>query len=404
MPPASLEPELTMHLLFVTSRLPYPPNRGDRLRVFNFIRELSREHRITLLTFLASQEETANLAGLRPYCADIHPIFLPRAQSMLRAATRAWRAEPLQAHYYYSPTMQQAVDELVQTGGFDLLYAHLFRMAPYARFQRGIYRVLDMTDVISAEIARAMPYHDWRWRAIYRNELPRIRRYEQELVEHFDETWVISETERTTLAATGAQGRVEVVPNGVDSERFRPTGRRRDRATVLFVGHMGVPHNEDAAEYLAREILPRIRAGVPDARLDLVGAEPSARVKRLAKLEGVSVLGHVPDLNAVLARATVFVAPLRFAAGVQNKVLEAMAAGTPVVTTGIVSEGLGTSAGRHLIVADLPEDIAAETVRLIKNRQLGDELARAARGFVESHYRWSAVSDRVAEIARTAPN
>jgi sugar transferase (PEP-CTERM/EpsH1 system associated) len=387
-----------MRLLFLTSRLPYPPNRGDRLRVFNFVRELSRRHEITLLSFVADAAEAAQSAGLRPYCHDIHLVPMSRVRSMAAAATGLWRTEPLQALYYRSAVMQRAVDALVAQRAYDLLYVHLFRMAPYALPHRHLYRVLDLTDVISTEIGRAVPYRDWRWQAVYRNELPRIRRYEPAMAGQFDETWVISAAERAALAASGAAGRVVVVPNGVDSERFRPLGLTREPATILFVGHMSVAHNVDAAEYLARDLLPLVRAKLPDIRLSLVGADPSHRVQQLARLPGVTVAGHIPDLNAALNRATVFVAPLRFAAGVQNKVLEAMAAGTPVVTTSIVNNGLAATDDRHLLVADEPAALAAAAVSLLTDPQRRDSLARAAREFVLEGFRWDAVTRRLAAI------
>ncbi len=388
-----------MHILFLTARLPYPPNRGDRLRVFHFIRELSRQHRITLLSFIEDEDEVAHLAGLRPYCDDIHLVHLSKRQSTINAATHAWRSEPMQAMYYQSAAMQKAVDSLIARQDFDLLYVHLFRMAPFVAQHTRPYRVLDLTDVISAEIMRELPYMGWRRRALYRHELPRIRRYEQTITGQFDETWVISEAERATLAASGAQGEIVVVPNGVDSERYHPIGQRRDRPTLLFVGHMSVPHNEDAAEHLVRDIFPLIRREIPAARLQLVGTDPSARVKRLGTVEGVTVLGHVPDLNAVLNKAAVFLAPLRFAAGVQNKVLEAMAAGTPVVTTSLVNAGIGAEDGDQLLIADSAEFFATQTVTLLQDHHRANQLADAARAFVLDTYRWEAVGRRVAEIA-----
>ena len=168
---------------------------------------------------------------------------------------------------------------------------------------------------------------------------------------------------------------------------------------LVFVGHMGVFHNIDAAERLATFILPRVREEVPSARLDIIGAEPTARVRALAGRPCVRVLGHVTDLNAALNEATVFVAPLRFAAGVQNKALEAMAAGLPVVTTAEVNAGLRATPGEHLLVAEDDEMLAALTIDLLRDPAQRARLAAAGREFVLREFRWEAVAERMREIA-----
>ena len=197
--------------------------------------------------------------------------------------------------------------------------------------------------------------------------------------------------------------KVLIVPNGVDQARFYPGGRRSNEPRLIFVGHMSVFHNVDAAEYLVNEILPLIRAIVPAARLDLVGAQPAAEVKRLAATPGVRVLGHVADLNAALNAATVFVAPLRFAAGVQNKVLEAMAVGLPVVTTTYVNNGLGTEDGRHLLIANEPAAFAEAVCRLLQDATLRQTLGQNGQEFVRQHYRWESVLDRLEFIEQQRP-
>lgn len=384
-----------MRLLFLTARLPYPPNRGDRLRAYNFLRVLAREHEITLLSFIGASRETGNVGPLRAYCQDIQLIHRGQWQSTLVTALNAWRPLPFQSLYYRSPVMQAAVDRLIARRHFDAAYVHLFRMAQYVDKRRDLYRILDLTDAISSEIERSLIYRDRKWRLIYRLELPRIRRYEREVVRRFDESWLISDAEREPLLGAGADERLLVVPNGVDTERYRPSGQADDDRALIFVGHMGVFHNVDAAEYLARELLPRIRAAVPAARLALVGAEPAAPVTALAGLPGVRVLGHVADLNAALNDAAVFVAPLRFAAGIQNKVLEAMAAGLPVVTTSYVNNGLQAEDGRHLLIADEAEPFVVAVVRLLNDRAYRRRLGAAGREFVLSRYRWEEVAERL---------
>jgi len=387
-----------MRILFLTGRLPAPPNRGDRLRAYHFLRVLSREHRITLLSFIADDRETGNIGPLRPFCEDIQLVHRGRWQATTATALNVWRRMPFQSLYFRSSVMQGAVDNLLARRQFDAVYVHLFRMAQYVAARRRPYRILDLTDAISSEIERSLPYRDPKWRLIYRLELPRIRRYERDIVRRFDETWLISPAERSYIFPDGPDDRTFVVPNGVDTVRFHPSGHGRNEPALIFVGHMGVFHNIDAAEHLAADILPRVRAAVPRARLSLVDAEPAPAVRALAALPGVSVPGHVSDLNAALNDAAVFVAPLRFAAGIQNKVLEAMAAGLPVVTTSYVNQGLEAEAGQHLLVADEPAALAEAVVGLLRDPGARRRLGQNGRDFVLQRYRWEDVLDRMKVI------
>lgn len=389
-----------MRILFLTSRLPYPPNRGDRLRTYHFLKTLSREHDITLLSFIADDSETSHISPLRPFCEDIQLIHRTPWQSTMTTAVQMWRRQPLQSLYYRSPVMNGAVDRLLTRRKFDVVYVHLFRMAQYMDHRTSHYRILDLTDSISGEIERSLPYRRPFWRLVYRLELPHMRKYERNVARRFDETWLISETERQRLLNGRADLTIQVMPNGVDPIQFRPVGgsSSRSKSSLIFVGHMGVFHNLDAAEHLVHDILPRVREIIPNAHLDLVGAEPAIQVRRLAKAPGVRVRGHVPDLNRELNGAAVFVAPIRFAAGVQNKVLEAMAAGLPVVTTSAVNSGLQAEDGRHLMIADDVQEMVSAIVDLLndadKRRRLGGE----GREFVLRRFRWEDVADRMRAI------
>jgi sugar transferase (PEP-CTERM/EpsH1 system associated) len=392
-----------MRILCLTSRLPYPPNRGDRLRAFHFIEHLSRDHELSLISFVSDESQREHIAPLRRYCEDVQVVPMKRYQSIATAAGNLWRRQPLQALYYRSSAMRRRVDAILATRTFDAAYVHLFRMAPYVARHPELYRVVDLTDVISKEISRSLDYRDPISRLIYRFERPRIQRYERWVAETFEETWLISEADQAALAADCPQANIQVVANGVDTEQFYPTGESSQPNSLVFVGHMGVPHNVDAARYLVQDILPLVRREIPDANLRLVGANPVPNVQRLARASGVTVTGFVPDLNAALNRSAVFVAPLRFAAGVQNKVLEAMAAARPVVTTSLVNEGLRADPGRHLLIADDPGTIARQVITLLRDRQLRTNIGQAAVTFVKQKYTWEHAAERMRVIeARVA--
>ena len=192
--------------------------------------------------------------------------------------------------------------------------------------------------------------------------------------------------------------------NGVDVEGIRPTGQPARANSLIMVGHFGVFHNVDAAAYLVEEVLPLVRRQVPDCTLSLVGADPSPQVRRLANEPYVTVTGFVPDLNEWLNQAAVFVAPLRFAAGVQNKVLEAMSAACPVVTTTIVNEGLGAKPGSEILVADSAETMALQITRLLQDAVLRARIGTAARSFVQRVYTWDHVVRRMRAIEEGLPD
>jgi sugar transferase (PEP-CTERM/EpsH1 system associated) len=387
-----------VRILCLASRLPYPPDRGDRLRAFHFIERLSQEHELTLVSFIADESEQEHLTSLEAYCQDMHVIQMSPRLSALTVAGNIWRREPLQVLYYRLNAMRRLVDELIASTPFDAAYVHLFRMAPYVAHHHQLYRVIDLTDVISREIRLSLPYRGLASRLLYRLEGPRIARYECEVARGFEETWLISEADRGHLAVSVPGANLHVVPNGVDAEQFQPTGQRPEPQSLVFVGHMGILHNVDAARFLVGDILPLVRQQIPDCKLYVVGAHPAPEVQRWSQIPGVTVTGFVPDLNQALNRAAVFVAPLRFAAGLQNKVLEAMAAGRPVVTTGVINASLGATPGRDLFVADDPGTISAAVVRLLQDAPLREQVGQAGRAFVRRRYSWEHAVRRMAAI------
>jgi sugar transferase (PEP-CTERM/EpsH1 system associated) len=387
-----------MRILCLTSRLPYPPDRGDRLRAFHFIEHLSREHELSLASFIASESERDHVASLRAYCRDVHVLPMSPHRSALGAALNIWRREPLQALYYRLGAMRRLVDEMIATTGFDAAYVHLFRMAPYVARHARLYRIVDLTDVISKEIDLSLPYRSIASRAVYALEKGRIARYERWVAQSFEETWLISQSDREALARDCPGANIRLVPNGVDLEFFHPTSQSRVPDSLIFVGHLRVLHNIDAATYLAQEVLPLVQEKVPTCTLSLVGADPAPQIQRLGESPAVTVTGFVPDLNARLNRAAVFVAPLRFAAGIQNKVLEAMAAGRPVVTTSLINEGLGAEPDRQIFVADDAQATARQILRLLADAPLREQVGRAGRQFVEQRYSWTHAVARMRTI------
>jgi glycosyltransferase involved in cell wall biosynthesis len=395
-----------MRILFLTSRLPSPPVGGDRFRVHHFLRTAAEAgHRIDLVTFDAGRSDPSAIEPLRRLTHTLEVVELPKLISWCSAACALPTSFPLQAAYYRSGSMSRAVSAAFDRARPDTVYTHLFRMAPYAlaeQHRREARWVLDLTDVISAGIARALPYRRGPQRWLYREEGRRIERYEAALTRRFDECWVISEAEAAALRAIAPGAPARVVPNGFDA-LSGSAAPARERARLLYFGFQGVFHNRDAARFLVHEVLPRVRAVVPEASLDIAGKGSESHAA-WARRPGVRIRGFVPDLEQELRRATVFVAPHRFAAGVQNKVVQAMAAGTPVVTTPIVRRGLSPIPDDILRVGENADDIAAHIVELLQDTAMAARHGERGRAWARGRFTWQASLDAFQGGAAAVPS
>lgn len=390
-----------MKILFLTSRLPYPPDRGDRLRVFNFLKNLKKtDYAVHLLSFIARDEEKRYINKLQKYCEEIKTVLLPSSISKLKAVFGLLNNLPLQVSYYKTGKMQAELDILVNKNCYDILYVHLFRMAPYVLKHKDIYRILDLTDVISKEIELSISHRSGVKKSIYKLEFPRIRRYETKISKEFQEVWVISEYEAKLLENYTSHSRIKVVTNGVDTEYFRPLNLHKNRSNLIFVGNLQVDHNVDAILYFYKEIFPEIKKRIPQTKFYVVGTSPGIGLKNLSVDRNVIVEGAVEDLNFHLNQANIFVCPLRFSAGVQNKILEAMSAGLPVVCSPLANQGIRAEPDTEILIGKNSLHFAEQVIYLIENPEMCRMLGSKAREFVKNKFRWENVTQRFEIIER----
>lgn len=379
-------------LLVLTPRYPYPVVGGDRLRIYQLCKALSAHYRLTLLSLCDTQPEMDMPLPDDGVFTRIERIFLPRWRSWLNCALALPGNTPLQIAYYRHGLFRCRAVALMRE--HDATLSHLVRVGDAIRDEPGV-KFLEMTDAISLNYERVRSTrqagHDLRAR-IFALEARRLRQYEEAIVDRFDHSFLVSEIDRRYLFDGHLQrlDRVSVFSNGVDLTslpfHFAPAGR-----DVVFIGNMHSLQNLDAALFMARDVLPRVRAQLPDVRLRLVGRISTEHAAQLARLDGVDVTGEVPDVAAAALGGGIGVCPLRLGAGVQNKVLEYMALGLPVVSTSLGLEGFEAVPGRDVLVANSPEDIADAVARLIADREAASAMALAARRYVESTHSWGSM-------------
>lgn len=302
------------------------------------------------------------------------------------------RGLPTQVGYVYSSSLRKAVRERTSRSRYDVVVIQLGRMVSYLDTVRATPVVVDLVDSLSLNAAMRAEVGSLLARPFWRVEAQRMHRVEKWIVKAADASVVVSERDRSYIDGAN-EWDIRVIPNGVDLERYPVVLENREDNHILFFGNMSYFANVDAAEYLVKGVLPIIAARRKDVRTSIVGANPGRAVRRLAG-RGVEVTGWVPSMMPYLRRATVAVFPFRVATGIQNKVLEAMASGLPVVTTPTVAEAVKARDGQHLLVRSTTQGLAEAVLALMGNETMRRQIAIQARKFVETEYRWETMVDR----------
>ena len=397
-----------MRILFV---VPYVPSL-IRVRPYNLIRHLSAAgHDVTVVTLWTTPQERQDVEALQTQCHQVVAFGLPRWKSLWNCARALPSKKPLQAVYCYCAAMQRAIEETTGTGvdHYDVAHVEHLRGAIYG-LGLDLPKVWDAVDCISYLFEQAARYSRSAFgRLASRMELSRTRSYEAWLPTRYDHVLATSTMDRDALVGlskTEAQSGqnqdspapITVLPNGVDLAYFTPQDIPREPSTIVITGKMSYHANITAVLYFYHEVFPLVRSMRSDARLVIVGKDPSQSVARLAHDPAVTVTGYVHDLRVYLGRATVAVSPVLYGAGCQNKVLEAMAMETPMVCSSVSVRGIEAQTGRDILVADTPAAMAKSVLELLEDKSMREHLAYEARRTVETHHDWNAVVQRLQGI------
>jgi len=312
--------------------------------------------------------------------------------NIYRNSLRAWfTPQPLNVAAFSSPAMQIAVEEAVQNYRIEAVHAYRLRMAPYALGVENVRRALDYTDALTRYFqARVQQPGPW-WKKIYlKREARALAVYEPAVSRKFDAAFISSPDDQAVLKKYGAAGNIQVATNGVDVQRLHPQPKLTGAKTVLFVGNMQYPPNAEGLRQFCSRAWPRIAAAVPGAKFQVVGLLPAGSQSDWARrYPGADFIGRVPQVGPYYAQARVVVCPLQVASGRQFKVIEAFAAGVPVVSTPVVARNLGAVLGKEILAGDTPEALAGQVVRLLQDARLASRLRTQARRLAEKQYDWS---------------
>ena len=380
-----------MNILVLTPYVPYPPSFGGAVRIYHLIRQISRRHAVHLLTF---REETGagDPEGVAPYCASITVIPRVVADKRRQQLRSLFSAQSFQSRFHFSRAMQEAIDRTVAERQIDLILVEFSQMACY-RFPPGVAVVIDEHNVEFDLLDRMAAREGGLFRRLFnRIETVKFRREEIAAVRRAALTLVTSGRDGDLLRLHVPGLRVAVITNGVDCDSFARPDTPRQPDTAVFVGATHYFPNEDGVLFFLREIHESIRATRPGFRLDVVGGKPPSSLTD-CRSDSVNITGYVQDVRSYMWDASVFVVPLRMGGGTRFKVVEAMAAGVPVVSTRLGAEGIPAEDGRDLLYADEPDAFARAVLRVLTDPALATTLTANGLAFVRSHFDWSVIGD-----------
>ena len=396
------------NLLYLVHRMPYPPNKGDKVRSYHLLKHLAARHRVFLGTFVDDPDDLRHLPVLRDLCAEVCAVPLNPTTARLGSLRALAQGLPLTLRYYDHAAMHGWVRQLLARQAMDATLVFSSSMAQYAQAaaqqSTAAPILLDLVDVDSAKWTEYAARHAWPLSWLYRREGVRLLAYERAAVQQSARAFLVTDKEVALFnsLAPDCQGRVEAIGNGVDAEHFAPAGHppspyAAGELPVVFTGAMDYWPNVDAVTWFAQAMLPALRQRWPAMRFHIVGRNPTPAVRALAS-DAVSVSGTVPDVRPYLAHAAVVVAPLRLARGVQNKVLEAMAMARPVVCAAPCAEAIDAETGRHLLAAETAQDYVLQIDGLLADADFASNLGGAGRQFVLDHFSWDARLSPIADL------
>jgi len=388
----------SMKILFLCHRFPYPPKGGATIRSFHMISHLSRAHDLTVASLVRSNEEARDGEGIQDYCKNYLMERVGGPATPLRMLSYLPTGQPSSFGYFWSGRLAKSVRHELATTAYDMVVVHCSSMAPYVSEVRNIPKLLDFCDMDSQKWLAYGGFKPFPLSLGYYLEGLKLQLAEAALARDFDVCTCATLAEVRTLQGYNTDARADCFANGVDAERFQPSDQPYESDTICFVGRMDYFPNEECMVDFCENTLPLVRTRRPSVELLIVGAEPSRKVRTLARLDGVTVTGSVPEVQPYVHRAALSVVPLNIARGTQNKILESLAMGVPVVSSPLAAAGTDAVPGEHLLTARTHRDFADAILKLLADPTERARLSAAGRKRVLSHHSWEHSMRRLDDI------
>lgn len=384
-----------MNILFVANRFPYPPFRGDKLKIYNLARQLSKRHNLYLITFIQDKNEYRYIDDLKEYFNEIEVVYLPKYQSAINCLTNVFSSEPLQVHYFRSGLFEDLLNDFIVSHEIDVIHTQHLRMSQYTSSIRNIPTILDLPDAYSLYWKRrSMLNGSYLTRKFGMSEHRKVLKYES-IIKCFDMTLVCSDEDKILLENDHNYDGLRILPNGIDTSTFNSDYHDYSIDNrLIFTGNMDYFPNTDAAIYFSNEIFPEILRKYPAVKFYIVGQNPPKKVLELQS-ENIIVTGFVQSIADEYRSSSIAVSPVRVGAGTLNKVLEPMAMGLPVVSSQIGFEGIGAVHGKEIILANDKIEFAESVIELLYDKNYRQQIGEGGKNLVTQNFSWEKVSGQL---------
>jgi len=381
----------------LVSRFPYPLDKGDKLRAFYQLQELSKHYDVTLVAISDETISHEQHQAVKDYCREMHVFKIGFFSKALHLAAAFFHKRPFQTGYFYSWTAARKIRQLINLSGFEHIYCQLIRTTEYVKNEHRIPKTLDYMDALSAGIQRRIGQQAWYSRWIFRSEARRLANYERSIFDYFEHTTIISEQDRE-LVQHPDRKKIHIIPNGIHSSFFdKPFVEARH--DFVFVGNMSYPPNVEAVQFIAEHILPEFEG----ATLLVSGSSPSVQIRNLAQRNPrIHVTGWVNDIREAYCSGQIFLAPMLIGTGMQNKLLEAMALGVPCVTTPLANNAIRATNKLEIMVGSTKEELIAAICILREDPAFSQALSRAGSAFIRKNYSWEKSVGELCKIMEQA--
>lgn len=380
-----------MRLLVITSRFPYPLDKGDKLRAYHQIKYLAKNHEVLLCCLTDKPINHQHIKHLETFC-KVKVFTLSKWNIILNLLLGVFTKKPFQVHYFYDTSIKKKIHKEIEWFKPQHIYCQLIRTTEYVKDLFEIPKTLDYMDAFSKGMERRFNHANSFSKPFIKAELTRLLYYENIIFDYFDNHTIISQQDRDSLYMKEKE-KISIVKNGVDTDYFSPSSTEK-KYDVCFVGNLNYPPNIKAAEFLANDVLPLLSKNI---RLIISGANPHQKVKSLAS-ENVKIQGWTDDIREVYNSSKLFVAPMFIGTGLQNKLLEAMAMQLPCVTTSLANNALNAEPNKEILIGNNPQEIANQIKQLLENNGFSNEVAKNGQQFVLKHYSWETQNEKLNEI------